>query len=502
MWLLFLRGQRQSFAALMNRFISVFALSLFTSAVHADVWVFDPSAGIDQRFDDNYTINPDNPASVSATRAVGSIGISRESQSTVFKGLVRVDGLLTLGDDGSQGAGGDLNSNRILFLDAKHNRARSSIGIGLNIKRDTPSRDISADITDISAIAADTGASVTQTENVARTRIIISPNWSYNLSRRASVESKLNFTSVRHTLPSVEDAIRKQFQLGNPGAPIPDDLSIDTVGVFTVNDELDDFDEIELDVGYRYKLSPISTFSMFFAYSQFTTETEPNAALDLPVEQREPDPNERQVLRNPKRVAVSNTAKFRLGWDHALTPTINVGFQVGVFQTNFDNSDLLRPSDPVNVTEQNRLAIFANQERSEQGYLGAVTVSRSVGIARYKGKIGFDVLPSDVGSQVESFEAVGDYERELGPLLDFSFRIRAYEPDAINASADDEFARRFLSLEPKLVWRVNRTWTVAASYRYRRQKNRVNPNTGESNALLFSLKYSPPSEIRDLNQGR
>ena len=85
----------------------------------------------------------------------------------------------------------------------------------------------------------------------------------------------------------------------------------------------------------------------------------------------------------------------------------------------------------------------------------------------------------------------------MGPLLDFSFRVRAYEPDAFNASSDNKFSRRFLSLEPKLIWRFSRAWTAAGSYRYRRQKSQVDTGSGQSNAVLFSLKYTPPSAIRD-----
>ncbi len=485
----------------MIRILSGLVLSLIVGSAQADVWVWDPSASIDQRFDDNFTIDPDNATSVSATRLVGSLGISRESQVAAITGFLRADALLTLGDDGSGGAGGELNSNQIVFFDVSRQRARSSYGINLNFKRDTPSRDISADLTDPSVTAADTGARVTQTENVARSRIILAPNFRYNLSRRATIETQLSLTAVRHELPSVTDAIRTQFQLGNPGVPVPDNLTIDDVGVFTVSDELDDFDEFALSLNYNFKLSPISSYSLFLSHSRFSTETEADAAVIFPFEDKIPDAGERQILRDPKRTATSNTTTFRAGYDTALTQTLSLGVQLGVFQTSFDDSDLFRATDESSLSPDDRQARLDNAEGSEQGFLGAVTVSKDRGISRYTGRLGFDVLPSNVGSQVESFEATADYFREIGPLLDFSFRARAFEPDAINGTSDDEFARRFISFEPKLTWRFTRTWTAAASYRYRRQKNQTNPRSGDSNALLFSIKYSPPLEIRDLKRG-
>jgi hypothetical protein len=41
---------------------------------------------------------------------------------------------------------------------------------------------------------------------------------------------------------------------------------------------------------------------------------------------------------------------------------------------------------------------------------------------------------------------------------------------------------------------------VGAAYRYRRQKAQIDPVSAESNAILLSLKYTPPSEIRDAAQ--
>jgi len=485
----------------MIRIFSGLALSLVAGAVQADVWIWDPSASIDQRFDDNFTIDPDNSTPISATRLVGSLGVSRESQIASITGFVRADALLTLGDDGASSVDNELNSNQIIYFDVSRERARSKYGINLNFKRDTPNRDISADITDPSITAADTGANITQSQNVARSRIIINPTFTYNLSRRSTIETQLSFTSVSHDSPSVADSLRTQFELGNPGAEVPDDLSIDDIGVFTVLDELDDFNEQSFSLDYNYKLSRISSYSLFFSHSRFDTDTEADPSVIFPFEEKIPDPGERQILRNPKRSATSNTTTVRVGWNTAWTQTLNIGAQVGVFQTRFDDSDLFRESDQTSLSEEDRQARLDSVEGTERGFVGAFTADLNRGISRYSGRLAVDVLPSNIGSQVESLEVTGDYFRQINPLLDFSFRMRAFEPDAINAANDDEFARRFFSMEPKLIWRFTRTWTAAASYRYRRQKNQINPRSGDSNALLFSIKYSPPLEIRDLKAG-
>lgn len=481
-----------------------------STASLADVWVFEPSAAIDQRFDDNYTIDQDNPDQTVATRLVGTLGLSREAPSAVFAGLLRVDGLIT----NSNSRGGELNSNRVAFLSSQFTTARSEYGIGLNYKLDTPSRDISADITDLSVVAADTGANVTQDSNVARERWVISPNWRYNLTRLTTFEADLSFTKVTHELPSAEDALRTRWLAINPGLPVPDPITIEDTGFFTVDDELDDFNEAGIDIGIRSKLSPISTISFFAGYSDFVAQVEPDVRAIIPFEDTIAAPDNKDIRRKQKRERRSNTATFRIGYDRAFTPTLNVGIQAGIYTNETDDTNLLRPTDSVGFDEndqaydeQGRPTVPATQEQIDElvsessGYLANITATKSTGVTKYSAKFGVDVLPSDTGSQVESLEAIVDIYRQLGPLLDFSFRVRAYEPDALKADADDEFSRRFLSLEPKLIWRFNRAWTVAGSYRYRRQKSQAAVSSGESNALLFSLKYTPPSAIRDAELG-
>jgi len=491
--------------------IPVLAVS---TASLADVWVFEPSAAIDQRFDDNYTIDQDNPDPTTATRLVGTLGLSREAPNAVFAGLLRVDGLITNSDSN----GDELSSNRVAFLSSQFTTARTEYGIGLNYKFDTPSRDISADLTDPSSVAADTGASVTQDSNVARERWVLSPNWRYNLTRLTTLETDLTFTSVTHELPSAREALRTQWALNpaNDGVPPPDPISIDDTGFFTVLDELDDFQEAGIDIGIKSKLSPISTISFFAGYSDFTANVEPDSSIIIPFEQTDPAPDNKDIRRKRKRERRSNTTKFRVGYDRAFTPTLNIGIQAGIYTNETDDTNLLRLTDSVGFDENDlaydedgRPTVPPTQEQINElvskssGYLANITATKSTGVTKYSAKFGVDVLPSDTGSQVESLEAVGDLFRQIGPLLDFSFRVRAYEPDALKADADEEFSRRFLSLEPKLIWRFSRAWTVAGSYRYRRQKSQAADRSGESNALLFSLKYTPPSAIRDaqLNDG-
>jgi len=321
----------------LNRYSTCLASALVGSAVlslslsaKADVWVFEPSIGFDQRIDDNYTIDAENPDPVNASRVVGNLELSRESQAASYSGLARIDGLLTQSSEDST----ELSSNKVFVLNTDFTSARSAWGLGVNFKEDTPSRDIASDITDLGLVALDTGASVTQGQDVARQRLVVAPNWKYNLTRRATFETGLNYTTVKHDLPSPAD-IRAAYAEQINASP-DDDL-----GVFEAPDELDDFTEIAVNLGFRYLLNPITSLSFFASYSDYTATTEPNAGVRFDFVDQIVDPRDSSIIRDPKRESLSNTTTLRVGLDRSLTPAVKVGVQVGVYTTNIDETDVL-----------------------------------------------------------------------------------------------------------------------------------------------------------------
>ena len=513
-------------------------VALLPVSATADVWVFEPSISLDQRLDDNYRLETELQRRVSATRLVGDLGLSRESRTTAFRGGIRVDGLLTAGEY----EGDELDSNQVFFLDTVTGNERTKWGVDVSFKQDTPSRDISADLSSDASAATDSGV-VTQRSNVARRQYILAPRVTRELSRRAGVEAQLTFTAVDHDLPSPSDAIYTRYVslynlqnaegAGNTdlvpetasGEPLPfDQVGADTrgIGVFTPDGELDDYQDARVDLSYRYDLSPISLVSATVSHSYYRADSEPADALNT---SQASAPNavagliqvrdgQTDIYRKPRgRDALSTTSSFRLGYERDLTPTLQGGVQVGVYLNTTDDSDTFRDSDraafrppfvldptpdnPFNQRPQTADEYAATLESEQDGWLANVTLTKDAGLTRFSGRFGVDVQPSSIGSQVEAQELILDASRTLSPLLDVSFRLRAYEPDRLGANPNDRFARRFLSLEPKVVWRFTRAWTASASYRYRRQKSRVETESGESNALLFSLRYTPPSAIRD-----
>lgn len=473
-----------------------FCTSLFSAASYSDVWVFEPSISLDQRVDDNYFLIPTGAGSLSATRAVADLGMSRQSETYVLRGLARVDALLTtntdVGDD-------NLDSNQIFILEARRRSARTRYGIDVNFKQDTPSRDIAADISDEQSLAEDTGILVTQSlsNNVARREFTLEPNFEYDISRRLIFDAEATLSAVEHDLPSAQDAIYQQY-LAIPRDPDEvlkayDEVTINDVGVFSPSGELDDYRESEIALGLRFKLTPIATLRASAAYSRFIADVLPSDAAFFTEFQVIPDSEERQIVRKPRRELVSTTTKFTLGYERFLTPTLQFTLEGGIYTNTSDNSDTFRADDVLN----NGAELPDVGKTESDGWIANTGLSYDAGATRYEGKFAVDVQPSSAGAQVETNELTGSMRRVLSPRLEASFRARAFEPDRLGARLQDRFARRFISFEPRIQWKYTRNWTVSAAYRYRRQKARTDFVSAESNAILLAIKYTPPSKVRD-----
>ncbi len=468
----------------------------------ANVWVFEPSISLDQRFDDNYFLEPSGDGNLSATRAVGELGLSRESAVTVIKGFVRVDGLLTTESNaGEEG----LESNQLIAFDAKRRSARTRYGIFGSFKQDTPSRDIAADLSDPDNLSTDTGLNPSKSSNVARQEITLKPYFNYDLTRRLEFSSTATLTFVEHELPDTQDAIYQRYYSLLPrddsgniiGTVLPyNEVTIADAGnVFSPDGELDDFKESEIEVGLRYKYNAISTITFTASFSEFNAQVEIDPFAIVPFDDLIADSRELGIRRRPRRDSLSTTTSFKLGYERFLTPTLRLGVSAGVYANASDTTDTLRAEDrPGEEIPADRLAAL---ESDADGWLASFGLTRDAGLTRYVGKFSVDVQPSSSGAQVETQELTGDIFRILNPRLNFSLRTRAFQPDRLGANESDRFARRFISLEPKIEWKYARNWTVSAAYRYRRQKARVDPVPAESNAILLALKYTPPSKIRD-----
>ncbi|MFK8081981.1 MAG: hypothetical protein AB8B97_16970 [Granulosicoccus sp.] len=474
-----------------------FCVSLSSAQSVADVLVFEPSIALDQRFDDNYFLSNESAGSLSATRAVGELGLSSQSETYVIRALARIDSLLTTSSEVVEEG---LDNNYVYFIDLTRRHARGRYGIKLQRKLDTPSRDIAADISEQQSLAEDTGQIETQTlfNNVAREERSIQPTFEFDITRRLQFEAKAELTDVEHDRSSPQDVIYQRYldSLSDGEVPLPyNSVTIDNVGVFTPSGELDDFEESELELGLKYKLSPIVTVGLSAAYTRFKSLTDPNPLAVIPFEDLIPDPAVPEIRRQQRRKLVSTKQTFKLSYERSLSSTLKWSIDGGVYTNTDDRSDLLRANE---LPEG--LDLEPGGKSDIDGWVASTTLSYNAGRTRYEGRFAVDVEPSSSGTQVETNELVGTMQRELSPRLDFSLRARAFEPDRLVAQPTNDFARRFISFEPRIQWKYTRNWTLSAAYRYRRQRARTATVSAESNAILLAIKYTHPSKVRDAEQ--
>ena len=469
--------------------------ALMSGATFSSVWVFEPSVSLDLRVDDNFYLVPIENGSLTALRAVGDLGFSRRTQTSSITGLARIDSLLT---SESQIGDGGLDSNKILRIENRFRGPRSRSGFSLGFTEDTPSRDIAADISDEASSATDTTVLETQSfsSNVDRLESVVGFFYDYDVTRRLEFGVDVKGTLVSHDLPSAQDAIFDRylelFKNGLiEGEPLGfNEVTIDDVGVFSPTGELDDYREIELTLGQRYKLTPISTFTSTLRFSRNEADVEP--ATSFPFEALIPDAQVPEIRRQPRQETINTTNRLTLGYERFITPVLQIGIDVGAYLNTSETNDT-RPD----------VAVI---EDETDGWLAGISADYDAGLTRFNASFKVDVQPSSAGAAVETNELIGVVRRTLTPRLSVSMQARAFEPDRLRANADpvdgDRFARRFISFEPRVRWQYARNWTVSAAYRYRRQKALVDPAPAQSNAVLFAVTYTPPSKVRDAARAR
>ena len=485
---------------------ALISATVITTPASANRWEFRPSIGVDQRFDDNFSLVPILEDRIASTRVIGDLGLARETATTSIEGILRADLRLEFGDDEDTVP----VFNGLALLDLERRFKRASTNLDLRLTQDTPGNDTVTDVTDRRNVAVDTGL-VVDSFDVERLRFDAIPSFRYELSRRSTILGQVSYSTVQHETPSPADAIFAQYSLlltnvdaeGNTPTPESnpelfdengdpfnrDNVSIDQTGVFTPTGELDDFQDIGIQLGYRYQCNRRTNISATVSFSVFEAneEVDPSA---LTFDDLIPDSDEVQIVRAPRRDTEDTTARLVFGLERELSQTLLLGFQAGVFNNTSDDTELFRLPD-------GSLSTAEPTEFDDTGFLASISLEKDAGLTKYSARFAVDVQSSSAGSRVETNEFTAQVLRTLSPRLDVSLRGQAFEPDRLGAAEDDRFARRFISIEPRVIWRFARDWNLGASYRYRRQRAAVDDTSSESNAFLISVRYTPPSRIRD-----
>ena len=111
------------------------------------------------------------------------------------------------------------------------------------------------------------------------------------------------------------------------------------------------------------------------------------------------------------------------------------------------------------------------------------------------------IVPSGDGEVQERTGVNLSWNQQIVPRWRWLLNADAYrnEEPSGNRSGSD---RDYVSVTPRLRYQLAREWSLDAGYRYRYQKYDDNSDSAQSNAVFFTLAYSPRRERPDLDLTR
>lgn len=169
---------------------------LFAPAVvQANAWILEPSVSFDLGYDDNYTMDNNDPRSVGITKVTGELAVRRLSQAHYFRGGILADAVAYQGDNSDESI--DANSNQAAYFSTTFNRPRTKFGANFRYRRDSLLREATTD--DVIEVEQDSDASVEQYIDVTRQRVYLNPFFKYNYSRLTDFEVNYQLSAVDHT---------------------------------------------------------------------------------------------------------------------------------------------------------------------------------------------------------------------------------------------------------------------------------------------------------------
>ncbi|WP_431064723.1 hypothetical protein [Methylotuvimicrobium sp.] len=189
--------------------------------------------------------------------------------------------------------------------------------------------------------------------------------------------------------------------------------------------------------------------------------------------------------------SLSDMYSIQTGFNYAHSETWTSNFMIGgrwteseSFQSslfNFDNPDLSpRVFFPPTL-----------QKDSGLGYLISVGTNKQFERSSIGASFFQDVRPTSQGQlmQFTGITLTGDHK--ITEHLKFALNASATQQST--AGGDEQntrFDRDFISVEPKLSWRIDRQMTLAGGYRYRWQEFSRDIQARESNSVYLQLNYN------------
>ncbi|PKM37191.1 MAG: hypothetical protein CVV06_07125 [Gammaproteobacteria bacterium HGW-Gammaproteobacteria-10] len=187
----------------------------------------------------------------------------------------------------------------------------------------------------------------------------------------------------------------------------------------------------------------------------------------------------------------SDMYSIQTGFNYAHSETWTSNFMIGGRWTESESFQSSRFNFDDSTLSPRVFLPPTTQKDSGLGYLISVGTNKQFERSSIGASFFQDVRPTAQGQlmQFTGITLTGDHK--ITEHLKFSLNASATQQTT--AGGDEQntrFDRDFISVEPKLSWRIDRQMTLAGGYRYRWQEFAFDTQARESNSVYFQLNYN------------
>jgi hypothetical protein len=307
---------------------------LSPNAVMAQAWQLEPSATVEQSYNDNFRLTTESEDKVFTTRLAGGLGLKRITETIEIEGLVRADFAKLSGD--TENLGDDTDNSQVLGLKSLRKFERTKFGLNFLFLRDTVLRSVNV-VEDPRNVTIEPDPTVDNgvvPENVRRYRTQIQPNFNYQLTERSSMGLDYSFNdgnyedSERTGLTDYRThALTGRFRTQ---ATEKDTLLALVTGSRFDSDSGNTTDTVQLQVGLDHDFDETTNVGFTFGgrHTEFNTSTEDDSSDGF-------------VARLSAR-KLGGLTRFSFRLEHRLSPS-GIGDEVETDEFNFNITRRLSP---------------------------------------------------------------------------------------------------------------------------------------------------------------
>jgi hypothetical protein len=278
------RTDRIAYNFARSSIVLVLTSFLSPSVVMAQAWQLEPSATVEQSYDDNFRLTTVSEDKIFTTRIAGGLGLKRFTETIDIEGLVRADFAKFSGD--TENMLNDTDNSQLLGLKASRKFERTKFGLNFLFIRDAVLRSVNVveDPRDVTIRPDDTVDNGVVAENVRRYRTQVQPNFNYQLTERSSMGLIYSFNdgnyknNERTGLSDYQDhALTGRFQTQ---VREKDALLALLTGSRFDSDSGNTTDSVELQVGLNHDFDETTNvgFTLGGRHTKFNTPTEDNSS--------------------------------------------------------------------------------------------------------------------------------------------------------------------------------------------------------------------------------